>query len=775
MDYVNGNDAARTTFAPTNYSNNGSGLVRVNRTAHGLVTGAVIDISGSGVTAYNQAWKITRIDADNFDLDTSTFTSNPATKGTVAPRGGSSWSDAWLTTSSGATSSRVAAGDTVRIAKTGDPVSIGNGTWTNNSPTVTLATAQTATIDNCETAWTAANSGTITRVSGAKQGSFYMRVTVPASPATNTLYGYYPTGTLDLSAYQEITLWLRSSSNPTASNWTIRLCSDTAGATTVDTFNVPALNLGNFWYAIRIVKNGGGNLGNNIQSIAVYSGSVAPTGSTSLELDNISASKTDGLNLTTLISKNSAASGGTDTWHGLQFINGTTVRLGQLNGDNEGASQKGYITAGTSPETVTTYARKTLFQRSTISAGGSTSAQVLYSGGWDTSTNTQNGETWVDGTVGQGAGYTVSSNYVTLARLHGTRFFALYNSAAQRQGVIIDAICCNTTNAVTLFFSTSDIKIQSNNCNSSINGAGFSTPAVNTLIQNIISKANTSADVIQGSNLIVNNCESYTSGGYSIQGVTGPIFIGNLLVNNATVSGSNIGLQAGATSNGYKPYPTYIYNATITNCTTGIDYQFGALYINKLTASGNTNIGGANDMIVKQMNSSTSQLLGSNMSFATAFLSQPSVFYNAINNVQTDNRAFWTWGNALSQTTTRKSATGIAWQINITNTLQTTTFPIYFPIAKIACNANTQVTVKAWVKLSNATNIGAKLTLRAYEIAGVNADVTATKSADTNWEELTITFTPTMNAVAQIYLQAYWLASTANQSVFVDDITVTQA
>lgn len=50
---------------------------------------------------------------------------------------GSSWANAWKTITSGATAARIAPGDTIRIAKSPDPTSIGNATWTNLSKTVT--------------------------------------------------------------------------------------------------------------------------------------------------------------------------------------------------------------------------------------------------------------------------------------------------------------------------------------------------------------------------------------------------------------------------------------------------------------------------------------------------------------------------------------------------------------------------------------------------------------------------------------------------------------
>lgn len=43
---------------------------------------------------------------------------------------GSNWANAWKTMTLGATAARIAPGDTIRIAKSSDPTSIGSATWT---------------------------------------------------------------------------------------------------------------------------------------------------------------------------------------------------------------------------------------------------------------------------------------------------------------------------------------------------------------------------------------------------------------------------------------------------------------------------------------------------------------------------------------------------------------------------------------------------------------------------------------------------------------------
>lgn len=126
LDYDLGSDAARTALTSVAVANNGSGLVRCTKAAHGLVTGAVVDVTLN----YAGAWKIAVIDASNFDLIGSAYST--ATAATVTPRGGSSKADAWKTMDIGASNARLAAGDTIRIKKSPDPTSLGmTGKWTD--------------------------------------------------------------------------------------------------------------------------------------------------------------------------------------------------------------------------------------------------------------------------------------------------------------------------------------------------------------------------------------------------------------------------------------------------------------------------------------------------------------------------------------------------------------------------------------------------------------------------------------------------------------------
>ncbi len=73
-----------TPVAITNVTNNGSGLIRITSTAHGLATGIPVIINGvGGVTAANGGWwSVNVIDANTYDLNGSVFSGTYTSGGT---------------------------------------------------------------------------------------------------------------------------------------------------------------------------------------------------------------------------------------------------------------------------------------------------------------------------------------------------------------------------------------------------------------------------------------------------------------------------------------------------------------------------------------------------------------------------------------------------------------------------------------------------------------------------------------------------------------------
>jgi hypothetical protein len=255
------------------------------------------------------------------------------------------------------------------------------------------------------------------------------------------------TSPINLSGYQQVSFWFQANATLAAGVLSLRLCSDTAGATTVDTLLLPAYPCANVWQCMTINK--GSALGSSINSVALYAES--DPGTVTCYLDNIIACKAvgsaDSLTLDSLIGKvwnrswvasttystndiriptsgnrngfrYKATTGGTtgsseptwpeavgltvtdgsavwtcegveDTWYPIQSIRATTVLID--NGPNRVTASGGRGYYGET-ETVATYKREPIGQTpgtgtsnttNEVTDTGTVNTFITYSGGWD--------------------------------------------------------------------------------------------------------------------------------------------------------------------------------------------------------------------------------------------------------------------------------------------------------------------------------------------------------------------------------------------------------
>jgi len=639
---------------------------------------------------------------------------------------GSTWALAWKTITLGATLARIAPGDTIRIAKSPAPASLGcTAAWTDLSKTVTLTTAQTATIELCETAWTGAGDTTPSTSTTNKQGTYAALLTLDASPQASILQAYKATGTLNLSGYQKLSFWIRNSAAVAVDSWKICLCSDTAGATPVDTFLIPAIPSTAMYLPLTLARVGGGNLGASIQSIALYTDTAAPTASSNLLLDDFIACTTSGLNLQSLISKNSAEQGGTEGWYGIKNIDGVTVNLDTATNDNA-TTGEGY--SGTT-ETVTTYKRETIKTALASAAAtvvqevqdsGTTGNNIQFQGGYDTGTTLQTGETFFDGLNGNGYGLQLSSkSYITVNYLNVCRYNrGIYLSSSNNTFTTVTNANNNTSSGIYLSSSSNNTLTTVTNANNNTSsGIYLSSSSNNTLTTVTNANNNTSYGIYLTSSsnntfTTVTNANNNTSSGIYLSGSS-----------NTITSLSTTGNGAAA-----------IYNA-------GTNYIFNAA------------IAESSEVV--------------SLAYANA-----RMFSHNHDNTAGNHWIFTDGGTINAQATTRHTASGIAWTLTPAGS-RISTYPLDFKVAKIACAANALVTVKIWMIKGHATNVAGKLVCRGGQLAGVPSDVTATKADDTSWEELTITFTPTEAGVIEIEVWGIYSAGTS--TVTVDDMTISQA
>jgi len=644
---------------------------------------------------------------------------------------GADWANAWKTTTLGATSARIAPGDIIRIAKSPAPTSLAiTGIWTDLSRTVTLASALTAVIEDCEDAWVASANVTATTSTTNKLGTNSCSLAIAAGFTTGIVAYEALAGSTDFSAHQQVSFWIRSSVAIAAGVLTLDLCSDTAGATPVNTIAIPAIPGINQWQVVTV--DTAGALGNAIQSVSINA--ISDPGSRTILIDNIIACKAkasaDSLTLSSLISKNTAEQGGTEGWFGIQSISGTTVIL-DASTNTEAGVGRGY--SGTT-ETVTTYKRETIktdvasSQTTTVQQvmdSGTVGSNIEFQGGYNTADSLQTGETFFDGQNGFGRGLHLSvKSFITLNYLNFSRYYeGVFFSGALNNTIINLSNANNNTSTGVSFGSGNNniITTLSNVNNNGANGIIIST-ASNTTITTI---SNANSNATNGVNFSsTQNDRITTLSNANNNGTTGIVFgsSNNNIIKTASTSGNG---SQGISNN------------------TGTNYIFNALIAQATEVSGFTSFNNAR------------------------------IFSNKHDQTADNHWIFTDGGTINSQTTIRHTASGIAWKLSPTSADRSSTYPLDLSIAKIAVAANALVTVKCWFYKDSAAGITAKLICRGVQIAGVAADVVATAADVLNtWEELTITFTPTEAGVVEIEAWAY--GGTAN-SVYVDDMTITQA
>jgi len=689
---------------------------------------------------------------------------------------GADWANAWKTITLGATAARIVPGDIIRIAKSPAPTALAGttATWTNLSKTVTLNTAETANIDLCETAWTANGSGdvTVTRTSTiteGKEGSYSMSFSFDAAVQTSTMQAYYQISDTDFSAYQKMSFWIYNQGAVTAGTLRIALCSDTAGATPVDYFDIPANPSTSQWMPLTLTKSGGGNLGASIQSIALYTNSaVTGLASKLFYVDDFIACTTSGLNLQSLISKNtleqsstSSANYGNEGWYGIQSINGVTVML-DTKTDTKANDGQGYTTSGTSPETVNTFIRETIktdmVQNNNTSVqevkdSGTLGNDIEFQGGYNTSDSTQDGETFFDGLNGYGEGLIFTGKkYVTLNRLNFYRYYdglKFYNK---------------TYNITATHLS--------NISNNSYAGIIFNSEAANNRLV-YIGNANNN-----------NNYGIYfESGCYGNQLTTINNANGNNQAGIAFSSAGNNFIGTLTSTSNNKLYGVYFYyggNNIINTLTRADDNDVYGIYFyyqadNNLIRSLSTT--GNNTSSIGTFRGGKNFIGDATLNEGTKFTADTYLYGDtrvSINNIGGYSNILTDGGTIVSQDATA-GGTGLEWKFSPTDTSRDIYYPLKLSIAKIAVVANKAVDVSAYFKKSHATDIEGYIVCRGGQLAGIASDIKTVIPSDTNRNSVALaSMTPTEAGVIEIEAWAYWVANAADETVIVDDITVTQ-
>lgn len=776
---------------------------------HGYSTGDVIQISGAaGNTATNGVWKITVTSSSQFSLDDSSGNGTWSSGGAVSPI-------------------------FCRTIKTASALV---------QPIASFAPLRTASLGT-RTAWVGATANvTPTLLTTIGKGGVSDQIAINASFTTGLIAYYTLPATLNLSAYQQLSLFIQQTAG-TLGGLTISLCSDTLGATAVDTFTIPSTGATSIWCPFTINK--GSALGTSIRSISISR--AANNGAQTFLFNSIVACKSptsvDALSNTSLVTKNNGTEGAYAVG-GFGGSDGTIVFL-----DSNPTGNNNTITGGAyygTTETVGLWRYEPLnpYTLNSLALPSSSSASTSYmvfpanngilnnpitfSGGWDsTNMSTRTGQTWFTNQNGNANGLDTANtpNYITVDRINYTRCNVCFSSGTSFVGMIIQN--CNFTAAFIPISIGSQSQQQLQSCivtNSSSNGVSISYGSTDINNPVVINNCTFSGNVTN--NLSINS----TTNGYPYYNITNSSFntssatgintsqlgyatitsnsinyfnttglstTNNIIgtINNLTfVPEPNGGTQiiSGTLSSTFTVLPQNIYttfnNVTVNAPTTTYSQgttNFSALlftcpnfkFINSSFGATNVSYTGGNFLndqggayfynctgVPTTITASTNNV--------TPYILNSAIYSQDEGNTVGNNKIYFQGGLATSQTAVRNTPSGYAWSLAPTSTTTVTSaFPLKLKIASVAANGGSAVTISAYMRRTN-TGLTMQLVCPANQPYGPTSDTTAsiTAVADT-WQQVSISFTPTQNAVFDIYVYVYGGTTFTG---YVDDVGVTQ-
>lgn len=608
----------------------------------------------------------------------------------------------------------LAAGDSVRTIADYGPQNLGNATWTDASGTVTLAAAATLTLDNCDTAWTAAANITATATtSNRKQGTNCLQLAFAAGFTTG-LVAFKAVSNLDLSPYSCVSMWLSSVSTVMAQGLQLALCSDSAGATPLVTLPFPAWLVGNGTWPARpfplLFENGGAALPSGVNSIAIYANNGKPfTGN--VFIDNVIATKAYGaaghLSHGCMLGKNTV---GEPEWYPVMSIDGTTVVLGGLGQFGAATPTKNYVGV---TETVATYAlaplrtRMTTAQAKLTGASGTPALPVTWTGGWNrTDMSTQTGTSWLSGEGVQASGYNNSGALAWQSLPDSTIGYTSYSGTAVALSSQVGVICylLGIVSSITpvSMVPQSAVDMSLGNLvqnNAGYNPSGFATSKYRLRIRRITGFAGTgfttadinddaTADIAIGS---IDNCN------FAL-GVSGSarIRIRGLSVKNNSTATVSAGGAGGFTVLLDRPV---LGDTTIANFAASSGQVFRC-----------TNVSG----------------------------------------IAWDNRVYT---HGVTQTVVQSPVHGTTAQslsLLMNDFLAFSGVPYLARIARVACFAGKTITFNAWMQRTTQF-VNAGIMVQAGSVAGIVDAQAQGAAANGTWEQVTLSFTPTENGVVDVF------------------------
>lgn len=671
------------------------------------------------------------------------------------------------------------AGDTIRVMGSNAPQDVGQtASWTNQSKTVTLTSGVTSNIFLSETSWTHASTNvTASTSSTTKIGSNSSSLAI-ASGFTTGLAAYQTLsgGPLNFSSYNQVSFWIQTSVSVAASSLELQLCSDTVGATPVNTVVITRALNANQWTPITI--DTGSALGSSIGSINLTV--LLSVGTCTVLICNILAcgpsSSASSITLQSLIGQNA----NNDTWWAIKSINGTTIVLDQHPNANAATGQGWSGTTNASAEIWKLETIKTARQTSSTASvqspasNGSSGNPITISGGWDQSAmTTQSLITIYDGLDGFGYGFADASskNYITLDHLGFCRYNFGMNFSSSVTGYVLNTIELLNNNASHGLEISTQTKCTLTNvlAMAGNNGAGLQVQSGNldVTLGNVTVLSSLGQGIYLNGNIndrvIINGavtCNNNSSGGLTISNVQ--VWMQTSSASLTTNYNTTYGVQF------LTCYaPSILLDVTSENNTSYGVYNssvvLGNHKIHGLTTSGNTTAaislnGAANcsgDMYVDNWTHSDSTPVQVGGTGNDARL-------HSTNEAGTTNEHFvYSDGGqstVIIQSETggnRHTASGIAWSILPGSSNRDSFYPIRMSVAKVLILSGDTLTFTAWI-MRTGTGIVNTLKIMGGVLSGIPNDVTYVGSASANtYEQATLTATPTQDGVIEIFYEAY--------------------
>lgn len=782
-----GIDRIYTEITPTSSSN--STPIVITKAGHGIASGDIVQVYGHTVnTNANGKWKATYISDSQFSLDGS----------------------------------------------------VGNGTGGGtgkfsviNHRAVLLTTAVTQDICNCDIAWTAGTNCTVTlETYYVKEGTGATKVVCGASSGSGQIVAKYALpSSIDLSMYEQVSFWLQNNAALAINNLEIRLYSDAACTTLVESLPMGAgIGYGRFR---PMVIDKSSALPSSVRGIALYA--VASQAGKTFYLDNIVACKAssaaDSITHLSLISKNTKNANGDHAFLALQAISGNVLYL-----DN-GYSTYNTLGMGYSglTENVIIYKREGIVVDMASSAyqvmmdSGNTTSHIVVTGGWNKVSNERDGYTVCDGLNNLCSGlYFALRSFVDLSYVQMTRFNYGVDYCPGG-GIHSNIIVTNCIYNIRLIPASYEDIYSLNGTN---NGINTDPSSVIGIVKNMVGNNN----IGYGISLSTSGLLDYTSliGNNNLYGIQCSNYkykIGSIIAsfNRYTGVHFNSGSNGGVTIdrilqcnfNGYEGLnmkDNYTKIGLIDELNynkIGIRYTGGNTEINKIIkANYNDNLISYDAGTYKNKIYEISESIGVGLPLmigrpieeyiykavftnysAGSTLTPVSIYfidcameiqgvagsiivngriYHHNYNHSGNHMVVTEFGFIENENLIRHTASGMAWKVAITGIARTNLFPVNLSVAKVFCLAGSQAIMSCWIKKTHSTDIGARLIINHFINTTIVEDVATTAAETTEWQQLIITFIPTGDGVIEFELETFWQGNEADEIVYIDDVSVAQ-